>query len=166
MRRRTSWDEEPWPPRWLMAGPRKGHNGSQRGRVEPTATNEWHGATYQMVLSDQQQAGDPLSPHGVPPGYEHPQPLGPDVLDPGGPRILPVSQEVQHGPELSRSAEFDAAMREAAELGAYHASIGFYDRRFEGRRHRAGYLYEDPEPAPPRGGWQRDYNTMERLNGF
>lgn len=78
---------------------------------------EWHGATHTMVMSEQTHEGDPLKPHGVPPGYEHPQRLGPDMLDPGGPRIWPVSQEIEHGPERSRRAEFDEAAQEAAELG-------------------------------------------------
>ena len=93
-------------------------------RTEPTGVNEYHGATHTLVMSVQFKAADPahpgyFPPHGLPPGYEHPQRLGPDVLDPGGPRILPVTQEIEHGPELSRSAEF----QEAAELGAYHTTM-------------------------------------------
>jgi hypothetical protein len=117
---------------------------------------EWHGGTHQLVMHEQTHEGDPLKPHDVPPGYEHPQPLGPDVLDPGGARILPVSQDVQHGPERSRSAEFGAARQEVANLAAWHASINFFDRRYEGRRHRSGHLYEEPREPPTRGGWQHD----------
>lgn len=125
-------------------------------RSAPDPRREYHGPTYQMVTHLQQQTGDPLKPHGVPPGYEHPQRLGPDVLDPGGPRILPVGQEIQHGPQQSRAAEFDAATQEAVDLATWHATVGFYDRRFEGRRYRSGHLYEDRREPPPRGGWQRD----------
>jgi hypothetical protein len=136
----------------------------QRKRARATdndVSREYHGATHNMVMSEQTQSGD-LTPHGVPPQYAHPQRLGRDVLDPGGPRILPVSQEIEHGPEQSRSAEF----QEAAELGALHASLGFYDRRFEGRRHRSGHMYEPRQEAPTRGGWQRDVNTLDRLTNF
>jgi hypothetical protein len=127
---------------------------------------EYNGATYEMVMHEQRQSGDPLSAHGLPPGYEHPQHLGPDVLDPGGPRILPVSQEIFHGLRESRGAEFAAAAQQAYETGALHATLGYYDRRFEGRRHRSGYRYEERREPPPRGGWQRDVNTPERLKSF
>jgi hypothetical protein len=135
-------------------------------RPTPDPRNEVHGATYAVTAlrpGDDRHAGDPLQiALREPPGYEHPQPLGPDVLNPGGPRILPVTQEITHGPTESRSAEF----QEAAELGALHASLGFYDRRFEGRRHRSGHLYEEPQDPPTRGGWQRDVNTHDRLTRF
>ena len=108
-----------------------------------------------MVMSDQHQSGDALKPHGVPPGYEHPHPLGSDVLDPGGPRILPVTQETTHGSEQNReAAEFDRAVREGiADLAAQHAALGFFDRRFEGRRHRAAAIYEHQQPYDIKG-WQ------------
>ena len=50
--------------------------------------------------------------------------------------------------------------------GALHASLGFLDRRWEGRRYRSGHLYEDLQEPPIRGGWQRDVNTIERLTSF
>jgi hypothetical protein len=61
----VDWNE-PWPPDWMVAGPRRGHNGSQR-RVEPSSRYEYHGPTYQMVMHEQTQRGDPLRPHGLPP---------------------------------------------------------------------------------------------------
>ena len=135
-------------------------------RPSPDPRHETHGATYEMVTHLQQQTGDPLKPHGLPPGYEHPQPLGPDVLDLGGPRIWPVTQEITHGPKQGRREEFDAATQEAVDLAASHAVLGFYDRRYEGRRHRGGHLYEEPQDPPTRGGWQRDTNTLDRLTSI
>lgn len=90
------------------------------------------GPTYQMVLSDQRQEAEP---HGVPPGYEHPLDLRGFIIA-GGPRVLPVSQEIEHGPQPSRSEEFEQAMQTVANLGALHRAIGFKDRRFYGRRYR------------------------------
>lgn len=87
-----------------------------------------------------------------------------DLIYANAVRALLVSQEIEHGPEQSRSAEFDGSVQEAAALGRYHYAIGFLDRRFfEGRRHFSGYLYEDPREPPTRGGWQRDVNTNDRL---
>ena len=135
-------------------------------RTEPTATHEVHGATYSVtpLSGDDRHAGDP-TPHGVPPEYSRPRSVL-DLIVAGAPRALPVTQEIPHGPDQSRSAEFDAALQEAADLGAYHGAIGFYDRRYEGRRHRAGHLYEALREPPTRGGWQREVNTNERLTKF
>ncbi len=107
----------------------------QANRDAYHAQRGWHGPTYQMVTHHQTQEGDAAKPHGVPPGYEHPEPLGGDLLDPGGPRILPVTQQVQHGPDQSRAEAFD---REAAAgMAEFYGVLGFKDRRAFGRRHRA-----------------------------
>jgi hypothetical protein len=100
-------------------------------------TREWHGATYEIQASQQRQEGDPQQiALREPSGYEHPQHLGSDVLDPGGPRVWPTSGRVSYGPQQSRAVEFDQAVQAAAELGALHRILGFRDRRFEGRRYR------------------------------
>jgi hypothetical protein len=123
---------------------------------------EWHGATYSISPSDHDRhGGDPLAQvvRNEPPGYtnrqaierwcrawsdEHPQRLGRDVLDPGGPRILPVSQAVPNGPERSREEEFEQALREdAGALHTFHSLNVFNDRRVEGRRHRPTDFVED-----------------------
>jgi hypothetical protein len=70
---------------------------------------EWHGATYGIEeWSKGRHDRDPEHQiaHREPPGYQHPQHLGPDVLDPGGPRILPVKQRIEHGPHRDREEEF------------------------------------------------------------
>jgi hypothetical protein len=46
---------------------------------------------------------------------------------------MPVSQRIEHGPEQSRSREFE---REAAALAVGYGLMGFKDRRIEGRRYR------------------------------
>ena len=161
-------------PSWPVGGPiPKGKAAPKRSawvqsdRVTAQVRREWHGANYGIQeWSDDRHAGDPQQiALREPDPYAHPQPLG-DLLDPGGPRIWPVSQEIGHGAAQSRSTEFDAAMQEVADLAAHHAEIGFYDRRFEGRRHRSGYLYEERREPPPRGGWQSEVNTHERLTSF
>lgn len=135
----------------------------------PDVRNEYHGGTHQLRRHEQTQRGDPLKPHGVPPGYEHPQPLGRSVLDPGGPRILPVSQQVQHGPQQSPEEAFEREAREAAAgMHDFYSWIGFKDRRAFGRRYRATNNIEDldgPQQPPPRGGWQRDV-PFERYMEF
>jgi hypothetical protein len=87
------------------------------------------GPTYRMATSDQRQEGDPVRQLALrePSGYEHPERLGSDVVEPGGPRILPVSQDVPQGQKMSRNTESERA---AAELGALHHALGFRDRRF------------------------------------
>jgi hypothetical protein len=79
-----------------------------------------------------------------------------------------VSQEITHGPDKSRSAEFDAAMQEAEYLGAYHHAIGFRDRRYYGRRWRPTDNEDELTPQQPYDtkGWQRDVNTIDRLTNF
>jgi hypothetical protein len=65
--------------------------------------NEVNGPTYQMIMSDQHQEGDPqLHPHGVPAN------LGPPhiAILAGAPRALSVEQRVMHAPPESRDAEF------------------------------------------------------------
>lgn len=133
----------------------------QRRRARTTDSDisgEYKGGNHKIVMHEQDQSGDPLKPHGVPPGYEHPQRLGRDVLDPGGPRIWPVSQAIEHGPQKSRRAEWNEAIQEAAPPGAFHTGTTFFDRRSEGRRHRSGC--GEPQEPPTRGGWQRDVNTL------
>jgi hypothetical protein len=97
------------------------------------------GPTYQMRMSRQIQEGDPV--HQIvqqlalrePPGYEHPRRLRGDVLQPGGPRIMPVSQKVSHGADISREAAFDKeAAIEAAALAQLYGLMGWKDRRVEG----------------------------------
>jgi hypothetical protein len=95
-------------------------------------------------------------------------------------RALPVSQEVQHGPEESRSAAFNEAEQEAyarsyrgfegvlslADLH-HHAGVGsevgmrpwvFQDRRREGRRYRQTWEGDPdiPQASNRISGWQRD----------
>ena len=73
-----------------------------------------------------------------------------DFLEPGGPRILPVSGKVAHGSERSRSEEFDQAVQAASELGTWHALLGYRDRRFDGRRYRPTWNGDGPQdPYPP-----------------
>jgi hypothetical protein len=98
------------------------------------------GPTYEIQASTQRHAGDPTQ-HVVkqialrePEAYAHPQPLRGDVLWPGGPRVLPVSQQIEHGPEQSRSREFERGS--AAALAAGYGLLAWKDRRIEGRRYR------------------------------
>jgi hypothetical protein len=102
---------------------------------------EVHGPTYQMVPSDQHHAGDPQQQLALrePRGYQRPQSVL-DLIIAGAPRVLAVSQEVGHGPEQSRTGEFEQAI---ADLGALHYALGFRDRRFEGRRYRSTDNIED-----------------------
>jgi hypothetical protein len=113
------------------------------------------GPAYELVMSNQRQAGEPQQiALREPDPYRHPRPLSGWVLDPGGPRIMPASQEIAHGDERNREEEFDQAVQQAAELGALHAVLGFRDRRFY------------PKPARV-GGWQADVNTPDKLQrGF
>jgi hypothetical protein len=120
------------------------------------------GPMYEIESSQQRQTGDPMQQIveqlslREPPGYEHPQRLGSDVLQPGGPRVLPVSQKIQHGPEQSCSEAFDREAREAAAvLHTAFGMLGWRDRRFEGRRFRPTDLVaeldgpQEPYPAAP-----------------
>jgi hypothetical protein len=131
-----------------------------------------------MVVSDQYHEADPQRQIVLrePIDYLHLEPLGPDVLDPGGPRVLPVSQAVQHGPQESREAEFEQGSRDsfsgppyfledfdeefehdirgiAHDVARFHALTGFNDRRIEGRRHRSidnvTELLGQQRPYPP-----------------
>jgi hypothetical protein len=135
-------------------------------KPESAARHEVHGAVYAVtpLSGEDRHAGDP-TPHGVPPEYAHPLDLASLIIE-GAPRALPVTQEIEHGQQRSRAEEFDDAAIEAAELGAWHATLGYYDRRYEGRRHRSGFRYQAPQEPPTRGGWQRDVNTHERLTKF
>jgi hypothetical protein len=127
------------------------------GRGSYDHTKEWHGPSYQMLMSDQRQEGDPGKvPPGLPPGYRRPMSVM-DLIVAGAPRVLPVSQAITHGPEQSRGAEFDEAVQAAADLGALHFALGFRDRRYEGGRHRPTDNVEDLTPQePPQRGWQAD----------
>ena len=129
---------------------------------------EFHGGVYRITPSDRDRhAGDPQVLAWGAPGYRHPQPLDRDVLDPGGPRVLPVSQQVQHGSERSREEEFEQALRQdAAALHAFHSLNVFNDRRVEGRRYRETDFVEDilgsaNIPYNNRG-WQRDAVPFDR----
>jgi hypothetical protein len=96
-----------------------------------------------------------------------------DLIIEDAPRALPVSQEIQHGPEQSRTAEFasaaeeDYVMRQAGFLVHQHyATVGFRDRRSDGRRYRGTDNTEDmygPQQPYAIEGWQADHNTMDRL---
>jgi hypothetical protein len=129
--------------------------------------NEIHGATYTITPMDSyRHAGDPMVLE--PPGYQHPQRLGRDVLDPVGPRILPVSQAVPHGVEPSREDEFERAIREGAfYLAQYHARVGWRDRRMYGRRYRPTDNLADLTDTPQRPydtkRFQADVNRPERF---
>jgi hypothetical protein len=124
------------------------------------------GADYLIRPSLTTQEGDPQNhPHGVPPGYQHPQRLSGWALDPDGPRILPVTQEAQHGDARNRMNEFEQAV---AELGALHRILGFWDRRFEGRRYRPTNNDADLEgPQKPHDvkAWQADV-PLERYLSY
>lgn len=77
---------------------------------------EVHGPTYRIAApnpSDDRHSGDP-TPHGLPPAYSRPQSVQ-DLILANTVRALPVTQQVEHGPEQSRSAEF----QEAALLGGF-----------------------------------------------
>jgi hypothetical protein len=152
----------------------------------PDHRNEFHGGVYRITPPDRDRhAGDPLAQVVLnePPGYtnrqaierwcrawsdEHPQRLGRDVLDPCGPRILPVLQQVEHGPQRSREEEFEQALREdAAALHTFHSLNLLNDRRIEGRRHRPTDFLEDllgtaKVPYETKR-WQADVNRPERF---
>jgi hypothetical protein len=127
---------------------------------------EVHGPAYSMVISDQRQEGDPEQQLALrePPRYRRPMSVM-DLVVAGAPRVLPVSQNLTHGPERDRDEEFWQGMQAAADLGHFHSAIGFHDRRWEGRRHRSGYMYEEPQQPPQRGGLQADI-PFERYLGY
>jgi hypothetical protein len=138
----------------------------QSKSVEPSARNEVMGARYETEPSRQRQEGDP-TPHGVG-AYAHPMWLGSLMIE-GAPRALPVTQQIEHGPVQSRSAEFDQAVLDAADLGRVHRALGFRDRRFYGRRYRPTDNEDElngRQPPYDTQGWQRDVNTMDRLTNF
>jgi hypothetical protein len=115
----------------------KGRNTEASRGPQGGSRTEWHGSPLRMVMHEPKQTGVTRSPHGVPPGYEHPLPLGPDVLEPGGPRILPVSQKIEYGPEKSREEEFERAVGAGLNyMASYFGDAIFKDRRLEGRRYR------------------------------
>jgi hypothetical protein len=124
---------------------------------------EWHGARYGIEdWTEGRHEGDPLQRRLAlrePSPYQHPRWLGPVALDPGGPRILPVSQRIEHGEVRSRGGEFDEAAQAAFELGFLHAALGFRDRRFYGRRYRPTDNVDDllgPQRPYDVKGWQAD----------
>jgi hypothetical protein len=121
------------------------------------ADRDWHYAhqeiprpTYQMIMSNQMHEDEPRHPHGVPPG------LRPSLIEilAGAPRVLPVSQEVEHGPEQSRSEEFQRGFQQASDLGRMHAFAGLGSE--PGLRPWV-YRSRRGEPKPCRvKGWQVD----------
>jgi hypothetical protein len=107
-------------------------------QTDEDVSGEYLGATYKMLPSLQRQEGDHLLagqrvPHGVG-AYTHPQYLTGWALDPGGPRIMPVSQRIEQGPECDRQAEFERGAGLA--LHNYYLVVGWRDRRHTGRRPR------------------------------
>jgi hypothetical protein len=140
---------------------RKARTTLARQRNEDVS-HEVLGASYEFVMSEGRHAGDPIKrPQGVPAAWAHPQRLGPDVLQPGGPRILPVSQEVEHRPEQSREEAFWAwALRQdGATLAEFYGDLGFRDRRVSGRRYRGTENVDElfaPQESNRVKGWQRD----------
>jgi hypothetical protein len=122
------------------------------------------GPTHRIEASKQQHEADPVKQIvrqmalRETPGYEHPQRLGSDLLQPGGPRVMPVSQKIQHGPEQSRSEAFELDRQTAAAvLYTAYGLLGWRDRRIEGRRHRPTDLIAEldgpqepyPQALPP-----------------
>ena len=147
-------------------------------RGEYDVRREWHGPSYDMLMSATDQRGDPAHParwpHGVPSG------LRPSLIDmlPVAARVLPVTQEVPHGEERSREEEFDLGVAQSSDLGRAHRQWGlapvgtapwhYQDRRVSGRRYRPtdNEMEKDgPQEAPPRGGWQADI-PMSRYLSF
>ena len=131
----------------------------RRSPVQPDATKEVMGATYRIEPdSPDRHSGDPQAQIALrePPAFEHPLDRL-DLIIAGAPRVLPVSQAIPHGPLPSRSAEFAADVPEEVVCGLVDSAVGFYDRRFEGRRHRSGALFEDEARRPyDNGGSQAD----------
>jgi hypothetical protein len=154
-----------WPPSWLIRGNLRGHNGSLPDKAAAAAEGdnkfvrrEYHGGTYKTVMHEQQQEGDP-TPHGVPPGYEHPMNLSRLIIE-GAPRALPVSQKITHGPAQDRAKAF--AHGSVETFLVQNALDGFKDRRLEGRRYRGTDNVSDLEGRQQPydiAGWQRDVKT-------
>ena len=72
-------------------------------------------------------------------GYQHPLDLL-DIIVAGAPRMLPVSQAINYGPQPSRSMQFAADIpEEIAARAVVDRLVGFKDRRFDGRRYRSTY---------------------------
>jgi hypothetical protein len=120
------------------------------------------GATYQIDPprpDDDRHAGDPMRrPHGVPSEYDRPSMV--DLL-PAGPRALPLTQDIEAGPDESREEEFWRGIQQAADLGTMHRITGlgpdtglrpwvFRDRRVSGRRHRPTFNGDDEAGIPYR----------------
>jgi hypothetical protein len=132
-----------WPPSWMIQGNQRGHNGSLPPSAKTAAERdnklvrrEYHGATHSITTG---MHGD-RTPHGVPPGYEHPQSLTGLIIE-GAPRALPVSQAIQRGPERSRGEAFtQGAAEEFLVLHCLHG--GFRDRRGETRPRVKGWQSE------------------------
>jgi hypothetical protein len=120
----------------LIQGNLRGHNGSLPDKAAAAADRdnkfvrrEYHGGAYSVtpLTGKDRHAGD-KTPHGVPPGYEHPMDLT-DLIIEGAPRALPVSQAIQHGPAQDRARAF--AQGTAEEFLVQNALNGFNDRRTE-----------------------------------
>jgi hypothetical protein len=109
--------------------------------------SEMHGPTYRLEMSEQRQEGDPQQiALREPSPYEHPEKLGTDVLEPGGPRVLPVSQMATHGPQLGRSDAF--VMDDPVDLALLYTAIGWKDRRVEKRRYSYTNWQREAEEGP------------------
>jgi hypothetical protein len=158
-------------PRTTFEIPGWGETQRRSDRQAEAVRKEVHGPTYQMLDSDQRQTGDPVYAQvrqialREPFGFQHPQPLDEGTLQPGGPRTLPVSGQITHGPSGRRLSAFE---REVIALGALHGLLGYRDRRFSGRRYRPTDNVQDrdgPQVPPNSQGWQRDL-PAERYAGY
>jgi hypothetical protein len=89
-----------------------------------------------------------------------------DLIYANAGRALPVTQEIQHGPEQSRSAEFDGAIAEAANLGATTVQSASMTADLKIGGIALDIYTRCPGDPPPRSGWQRDTNTQDRLTNF
>jgi hypothetical protein len=139
-----------WPPSWLIQGNQRGHNGSLPDKAAAAAERdnkfvrrEYHGGMYSIspLTGKDRHAGD-KTPHGVPPGYEHPMNLSSLIIE-GAPRALPVSQRITRGPAQDRAKAF--AQGSVETFLVQNALDGFRDRRGETR--------------PRVKGWQSDVRT-------
>jgi hypothetical protein len=92
----------------------------------------------------------------VPAPYDRPSVI--DLL-PAAPRVLPVSQEIERGPEEDRGEMFWRGIQQSMDVGRMHGMCGigpekaldpwiYRDRRLSGRRHRPGWE-DDEGPQEP-----------------
>jgi hypothetical protein len=87
----------------------------ERDREWERKRQEFHGARYKLDMSDVDQREDPAW-----------------LLAWGAPETLPVGQEIQHGPERSRSDEFLVGTRDAVDS----SDASWWRDLFAGRRSR------------------------------